>query len=557
VGPDLFGGRPRPIALWSSASSSDAGKTVANAKIGDVRKWLGVDDDQGILYVKKYELRGRGKHSEVWVASGRSPLCDGLPQTACPTNEDAIVTGTEFPSGDCRNDGRTEVTDGQVNYLIDEFDNVMFPKETKFLSAITRKNGSKATLPASADLPKDYYVGPGKKVIVLVDNVRDDNFYDTNNTSNLPYIAGFFSSQFDDGLFDRNVMTIDAYDWIHRTGSNPPDGGVPGDLCKSLPARPFLYEGTFAHEYQHLLEHNRDPFELAWVDEGMADWAMFLTGYSLPQSPVTDRHLDSHIQCFLGNLGVQTTANPTPRSGGPENGLTWWADQGSSEILCDYGAAFSFMLDLSSRYGRTAITKLHGDPGAGFDGLGNVLDAVAPGETPRAFLDDWLVAMALDGVLDDGATLRGGDPADFQVKSLDATINWDVLDAYATPGAPPNGADFVRLRDGAGQYLNASQITDVAFDGTPTVTSGSDSRAVDGYTVRLVGYNDDHTEAFVVDIPLDANFDGSLSSEALRQAIGSTAQTVAAIVILDDSTEHLRGYAHYTLTVNGVVQPGG
>ena len=92
---------------------------------------------------------------------------------------------------------------------------------------------------------------------MLVDNVRDDNFYDTNNQNTFSYIAGFFSSQFND-LVDRNVMTIDAWDWLHRTGATPPHEPT-ADPCTSAPARPFLYEGVFAHEYQHLLESYEDP----------------------------------------------------------------------------------------------------------------------------------------------------------------------------------------------------------------------------------------------------------------------------------------------------------
>jgi hypothetical protein len=46
--------------------------------------------------------------------------------------------------------------------------------------------------------------------------------------------------------------------------------------------RPFLYEGTFAHEYQHLLEHYSDPDEVNWINEGLSDWAWSLTGYAHP-----------------------------------------------------------------------------------------------------------------------------------------------------------------------------------------------------------------------------------------------------------------------------------
>ena len=50
------------------------------------------------------------------------------------------------------------------------------------------------------------------------------------------------------------------------------------------------------------------------------------------------------MQCFLGWLTVQTDANPNPRAtSGPENSLTRWSDQGDGEILCDYGAAYTFM----------------------------------------------------------------------------------------------------------------------------------------------------------------------------------------------------------------------
>ena len=49
-------------------------------------------------------------------------------------------------------------------------------------------------------------------------------------------------------------MTIDAWDWLHRTGAEPAHDPS-ADPCTSAPARPFLYEGVFAHEYQHLLHH--------------------------------------------------------------------------------------------------------------------------------------------------------------------------------------------------------------------------------------------------------------------------------------------------------------
>ena len=43
------------------------------------------------------------------------------------------------------------------------------------------------------------------------------------------------------------------------------------------------YEGTFAHEYQHLLEYYEDLGEVNWVNEGISDWAQTLMGYVDPR----------------------------------------------------------------------------------------------------------------------------------------------------------------------------------------------------------------------------------------------------------------------------------
>ena len=51
--------------------------------------------------------------------------------------------------------------------------------------------------------------------------------------------------------------------------------------------------------------------------------------------------------------------------------------------------------------------------------------------------------------------------------------------------------------------------------------------------------------------------DGVLSGRALRKAIGSKADVVAALVTYHDLSEEVQQYAPYSLRVNGVVQPGG
>jgi len=327
------------------AASASAAPVTAQSTVGEEKFWLAIDFQEGALQLKEYELRAIGNNIEVWVAS----------------DEDEVSSGTDFPEGDCRNGERTEITDEQVAYLVDQFDNNILPKESEAFSVAPDRDGSNAILDDIVGLPADYYTGDGDDTVALIDNVRDENFYDTNNQNGFSYVAGFFSSSY--GLYlDRNVMTIDAFDWLHRTGATPPHEPTT-DLCTSAPARPFLYESVFAHEYQHLLLSYVDPAETTWMNEGLSDWAQTLTGYVDPSTPVTELGYDSHVQCFLGWLGVQTDVNPIPRDGGPENSLNLWGDQNDFEweILCDYGAAYTMMELFADRFGEGFMSDLHQD----------------------------------------------------------------------------------------------------------------------------------------------------------------------------------------------------
>jgi hypothetical protein len=662
----------------------------ARSTVGETKMWPAIDFVSGALDLKEFTLRGVGDNIEVWVLSG----------------SDAVSTGTSFPGDDCRNGVRTEITDAQVQYLIDEFDGNIYPKESAAFSVPPERDGTDAPLAPQSE--PDYYEGDGDDIVVLVDNVRDENFYDTDNQNSLSYVAGFYTSFFDDVL-NRLTMTIDAWDWLHRTGANPPHEPTT-DPCTSAPARPFLYEGVFAHEYQHLLQGYVDGGETTWVNEGLSDWAQTLTGYVDPSTPITDLGYDSHVQCFLGYLGVQTDFNPIPREGGPENSLTLWGDQTDfeSEILCDYGAAYTMMEYLADRFGDGFIGELHRDPLHGLESLGALAQAAGSSKAVGELIDEWAASMALDGILDDGAKLNGGDPDDFRVTTLDASINWDTDQAFSSPGAPPNGSDYVRLAGPYG-YLAAGDIDSIEFAGVPQLpalpvewvvdanppaqagdpalfsgtgdnldraivrevdvpagssaltfdanwsleddfdyayvqvstdggetyesiacsnqvegplgpafngengaienvscdlsafagstvvialrivtdgsffldgiwvddvalagTSLSDGTTLDGwssptqynpievesYTVRLVASRQGK-RAWIAEVPLDADFSGTLRGGKLRKAIGTQAELVAAIVTYHDSTETISQYAPYMLLVNGVQQPGG
>jgi hypothetical protein len=429
-----------------SSQRRDARARAAAAEtppVGTVRQWLGLDDFQGILYRKDYTLRGVGDKIEVWVAND-----------------------TAFPAGDCRTQipNTTTVTDAQVASFVDEFDNNMFPKESAAFSTPPDRDGSNSLIPPDANGNGGVYTGGGDKTVALIDNVRDDNFYDFPAAPT--YIAGFFSAQFNE-LFDRNVMTIDAFDWEHRTGPNPANEPT-NDLCTSRPARPQLYEGTFAHEWQHLAMYYTDPFEGNWINEGLADFAQTLVGYVDTTLTVNDPGFDGHLICYEGFGNVSTPANPNPRQcGGAQNSLNLWGEGEPSEVLADYGHAYSVMQFLFDRYGLDILTRLHRDGDLqGLASLDAALEAEGVSNMYKVLHDHQTMAL-VDRIVGNSplGIMVGVSKSRVTTPSLNSTVNLANPESYNDPGAAPNGADYVLLQKANGTAFKGSELRSLSFRG--------------------------------------------------------------------------------------------
>jgi hypothetical protein len=145
--------------------------------------------------------------------------------------------------------------------------------------------------------------------MIMIYNIRDTNYYDPTYPY---YIAGFFSST-TKLIYDRNIINIDCWDWKNRT-----TGSVP---------RPYVYEATIAHEYEHLLHDATDADEDTWINEGCAMYAEYMCGYGIDPN---------YINSYLYTQ---------------DNSLTVWGDQGDINILADYGAAALFMMYLNDQFG--------------------------------------------------------------------------------------------------------------------------------------------------------------------------------------------------------------
>ena len=199
-----------------SGATSRMSALAADPPLGTKRLMPVLDDAFGVYRIREFTLRAIGEHVEIWVQS-HAPDAQG-------------VSGTSFLPGDCRNN-RTTVTDAQLDSMVHEFDTNMYPKESDAFSVPPTRDGTDASL---TDAGFGSYLGDGDKIVTLVSNVRDANFYSVNNPTGLGYIAGFFSSQVNDFL-DRNVMSIDAFDWLHRTAQTRPTSPFPATSARARP----------------------------------------------------------------------------------------------------------------------------------------------------------------------------------------------------------------------------------------------------------------------------------------------------------------------------------
>ena len=327
----------------------------------------------------------------------------------------------------------------------------MYPKETSTFSTPPDRDGTNAHLGPDANGNGGDYTGGGDKTVTLIDNVRDDNYYTFPAAPT--YIAGFFSSQFNE-LFDRNVMTIDAFDWAHRTGANPPDEPT-ADLCTSRPARPNLYEGTFAHEWQHLaaLLHRpvRDDVDQRGPVRLRADADRATSTRRRPCSTAAPTATSTASRASAPSRRRSTPTRATAAARRTRS--TCGARRNPNAVLADYGNAYSFMLFLVDRYGTDIISRLHRD--GELQGLPS-LEAALKAEGARSMygvIHDFQSMVLLDKIVGDAkrSVVLGVPKRRVTTPSLRSTVNLANPDANDDPGAAPNGADYVPLQDANGQ----------------------------------------------------------------------------------------------------------
>jgi hypothetical protein len=307
VGPQIRDMEPNREKVMAAASGISSSNGFADVyEVGDVESYF--VDGYGVEDFMDFQKRGEGSLVEVWVA-----------------------TDLSFPAGDPRNDVPSKITiyDWQIEYLIDQFENVIYPKESVFFGTPTFHDGSNSLF-EGWNMP--FFEDADGKLMIMVWNMVDNSYYDSTYPS---YVVGYYSPSIE-VYYDRNVIHLDSYDWTNRLG---PDV-----------ARPYVYESTVAHEYQHLLHDDLDSDEVSFINEGCSMYAEMLCGYGEPWG---------YIEQFLYT---------------PDNSLTEWGDQGDINIIADYGAAAMFAIYLNDHFGGAEfISALAANPDNGEEGVTSTL----------------------------------------------------------------------------------------------------------------------------------------------------------------------------------------
>lgn len=299
--------------------------SVEPVEIGEEFTITVSDNGLGIDYDETFVVLMEGTHGIILITKDANESFDGYYHFANPIGDDSEPWL------------RTEdlLTNEQLEYMLDEFDNNIYPTNTKIFGE---------------PLPRG---DEGQKVWILIFNIRDEAYYYPEAES---YIAGYFSAS-ESTENKKNIMHIDTYDWINRIG---PDVN-----------RPYLYEGVFAHEFQHLIHFDQDPDEPSWVDEACAELAMYMCGYG---------HPSGHLMYYMYYH--------------PMTSLTFWGN-----ALEDYGIVYLWSLYMYEHYGGADfISALVQEQANGIIGVENTLKSFGYTESFEEIYDALTIAIYIDDV---------------------------------------------------------------------------------------------------------------------------------------------------------------
>ncbi|MGM0901477.1 MAG: choice-of-anchor J domain-containing protein [Bacillota bacterium] len=382
------------------------------------------------LDFKTFTLRSEGDNVEIWVANDLG------------FNEE----------GDTR--PPHVITQEQVDKLRDEFDSNIYPKATDFFGTPDELDGSHSPLPGMVGLPEGYYEG-SDKVIMLVDNIKDEGYY---NPSYPFFVAGFFWQTLEN-YHDRNIITIDTNSWETRLEST--------------------FFGTTIHELQHLIHADNDPNEETWLNEGMSTFSEYLGGYG---------HDAGSINFYLDH---------------PENSLTLWDDhyeaETGPETIADYGQVYLFTLYMNDKFGQEFIRDLALNKKQSIESVNLTLAQHGEKLDFTQLYQNFITALAIDSEKP-GNGVYNFDSIDLRELEVGTTgekrgktVDYQKAVTFEKEGVPAWGGDFKELDF-------QEKISRISFDGVDFLGTQWQSVAdpTDGANKVLWGNKSDEADNHLI-----------------------------------------------------------
>jgi hypothetical protein len=304
--------------------------------------WIGLwDDVWDGGFQDYYDAGGAGFEDDTWYFA--------YPWSSVGAN------ATEWGAPDPDNDGYY-LPPGYMDWITgQDLMNVMHEFETNIYPNDILHFGNPADRPGPLG---DY------KIQILIFNIRDGLYYDPIGAG--WFIAGYFWS-FASEYNDANIFHMDTYQWWRRQGYRE------DPLPYGLSPRSFEYEGTFAHEFQHLIHYDMDWDEYSWVNEGCSTLAEWICGYGVPYG-----HIGDYFFYFW------------------DVSLVLW---GTSTFtgLGHYGIVFLWTFYMYEHYGGAdLIWALVNDEANGIEGWMNALAAMGVCRSFDRIFQDWAIANYID-----------------------------------------------------------------------------------------------------------------------------------------------------------------
>ncbi len=192
---------------------------------------------------------------------------------------------------------------------------------------------------------------------------------------------------------------------------------ISADSGNAKPNSDF-YDGTLAHEFQHMIHWNNDRNEDSWVSEGMSELASYLNGFD------------------TGGADMAYAEQPDTQ-------LNTWSDpsQGNAE---HYGASYLFMTYFLDRFGEELTKAVVASPKNGIAGFNDALEKAGRPERFDDIFADWVIANYLNERNADAEGRYGYKQIDLAPMAVSETYR--RYPASAKAQVSQYGADYIRLK---------------------------------------------------------------------------------------------------------------